>query len=104
MAFTANCPALSCSGYTVNRPSGDQTGLKDSLSSSRTGAPPSTGILNRRVPSPRLAATATHLPSGDQEAVPRTSKESAASVRTFVPLVFMTYRPAVPFVRYEKQI
>src|SRR5688572_14977340 len=104
MAFTSNCPALCCSEYTMNRPSGDQTGLKESVSSSRTGGPPSTGILNRRVPSPRLAATTTHLPSGDQEAAPRTSKEAAASGRTLVPLAFMTYRPDVPRVRYEKQI
>src|SRR5512133_385355 len=83
--------------------SGDQTGLYDSVSRNRIGGPPPSGILNTRVPSPLFAATATHSPSGDQDAALCTSMEVANVVRP-VPLALITYSSARPCLRYEKQI
>src|SRR5580765_221918 len=87
----------------MKRSSGDQTGLNDSVSRNRTGGPPSSGILNTRVPSPWFAAPATHLPSGDHDAALCTSMDFANVLRP-VPLALITYSSARPCLRYEKQI
>ena len=88
----------------MNRPSGDQTGL-----------------IGKRVEQPnRLAAVhrdleqtgAFSLIGGDGHPLAIRGPGGGAahvegvcaSARTFVPLAFMTYRPAVPCLRYEKQI
>src|SRR6185503_5997531 len=69
----------------MNFPSGDHTGLDETESTRRTGAPPSAGIMKRRAPclSPSSAATASHFPSGDHDAALCTSSDSA---RGFAPL------------------
>src|SRR4029079_17699731 len=85
----------------MKRSSGDQTGLNDSVSRNRIGGPPSSGTLNTRVPWPSFAATATHLPSGDQDAALCTSMDVASVVRP-VPLALITNNSACPCLRYEK--
>src|SRR5437016_5301778 len=90
----------------MNRPSGDQTGLEMTESppaTSRTGAPPSAGTLNRGFALPSVAAMATHLPSGDQLGAPRTSSESS-NPRALVPSAAMTCRRVLPRLRTRKQI
>src|SRR5215212_9283391 len=62
----------------MNFPSGDQMGFVETESVSRTGGPPASGILNTRVPVPAFAAMAMNLPSGDHDAAPRTSSDSAS--------------------------
>jgi hypothetical protein len=70
----------------MNAPSDDQTGLDETESTSRVGAPtPSTGTFNTRSPRPSRAATASRRPSGYHDAVPRTSSCSATG-RTSVPV------------------
>src|SRR5262245_46017458 len=58
-------------------PSGDHTGARAAPVVRRTGAPPSTGILNRPSALPSLPAAAIHFPSGDQDTAPRTSTVTA---------------------------
>src|SRR5450759_2726574 len=85
----------------MNVPSGDQAGLDERSSTSRTGAPPSTGILNRRLPLPSSADAAIQRPSGDQDTVPRTSNDSA-SVRKSVPFELTTLSTPWPPFRTVK--
>src|SRR4051812_1058415 len=66
--------------YTMNVPSGDQTGFDDTELTSRTGRPPFAGTLNTRTPELSAAATAIHAPSGDHEGAPRTSSDSASGL------------------------
>src|SRR5436190_6740214 len=54
-------------------PSGDQTGLRCVPVVRRTGALPSTEILNKPSCWPSLPPVASHFPSGDQDGVPWTS-------------------------------
>src|SRR5690349_21470549 len=61
-------------------PLGDHTGFADTESIRRTGAPPSAGTLYTRVLAPSFAATVIHWPSGDHDAAPRTSSDSATAV------------------------
>src|SRR3954471_56550 len=68
----------------MKSPLGDQTGLDDTESTSRTGGPPSSGTLKRRTAGPSFAPTAIHFPSGDHDTAPRTSR-ATATVRTLVP-------------------
>src|SRR5712671_4652077 len=75
----------------MNRPSGDHKGLDDTESTKRIAGPPSIGILNTRTPCPSLAATAIHLPSGDHDAAPLTSSDSAI-VRGLVPSAVVQWR------------
>src|SRR5829696_6031043 len=72
----------------MNLPLGDHTGFDDTESTSRTAAPPSTGILKSRTPAPSFAATAIHLPSGAQDGEPLTSSDSV-SARAPAPLADM---------------
>src|SRR4030095_9195448 len=62
--------------YMINSPSGDQAGLKAGLDTMRTGSPLSTGILKSPGPLMSLPPVTIQLPSGDQEAAPRTSIDS----------------------------
>src|SRR5215510_6506446 len=77
--------------------------MRERLSTSRTGAAPSTGTLKSRLPSPSSAATATNFPSGDHDGASRTSSD-AAKGRTLAPSAFITYRPFRPCRRMEKHI
>src|SRR5436189_4930883 len=63
--------------YRMTRPSGDHTGLSAGPSTSRTGSPPPTGILNNPGFVLAIPSATIHLPSGDQLAAPRTSSPSA---------------------------
>src|SRR3954471_24727907 len=83
-------------------PSGDHTGFDDTESTSWTGAPPATGTLNTRVDAPTRAPTASHLPSGDHEAAPRTSSGSA-TVRAMPPSMFKQRSADRPARRSAKQ-
>src|SRR5262245_64071204 len=72
----------------MHAPFGDHTGLDDTESTRRTGAPPLAGTRKMRMPCVSAAATASHAPSGDHDGVPRTSSDSA-SLRTFDPSAAM---------------
>src|SRR6516225_5315851 len=56
--------------YTIRLPSGDQTGLSAGPATTRTGGPPSSGILKRPGPLAAFPPVTIHLPSGDQELEP----------------------------------
>src|SRR5919107_2650135 len=85
----------------MNVPSGDHTGLEDTVLTSRTGAPPSAGILNTRTPAPSIAPIASHFPSGDQEPAPLTSSDSAR-VRAPLPSAEVQYSVERPCRRTGK--
>src|SRR2546426_6020791 len=87
----------------MNLPSGDQTGLTEISSRSLIGEPPSTGTLKMRLPFPSSAATAIHLPSGDHDGAPRTSRDSAI-VRTLIPSPVIVYSFPRPPLRSTKEI
>ena len=86
--------------YTIRSPFGDQTGLTASSETSRTGALPSTGILNKPGPCPSSPPVTIQAPSGDQSAVPcpSTPRRSmdAARVRELVPSADMMARRRFP--------
>src|SRR4051812_38399966 len=83
-------------------PSGNQTGLNETASTSGTGRPPSMGILKMRAAGPSRAAMAIHLPSGDQDGAPCTSSDSA-SIRAPVPSAFMHHSTPRPRRRTTTQ-
>src|SRR5436305_8831578 len=103
IAFTSNSVACKGSEYKMYSPLGDQSGLYEGESTRRTGAPPSTGTRNNRDLSFSLAATATHFPSGDQEAALRISNDGASG-RMLLPSELMMYMPPRPLLRKGKQI
>src|SRR5262245_54064132 len=74
----------------MNAPFGDHTGLDDTESTRRTGAPPFIGTRKTRTPCVSAAATASAVPSGDHDGVPRTSSEPAIA-RAFDPSAAMQY-------------
>src|SRR5690242_18687437 len=60
----------------MNLPFGDQTGLEETESTSRTGVPRRTGILYTcGTPPDSAPATVIHFPSGDHDGSPVTSSE-----------------------------
>src|SRR4029079_14022375 len=65
-ALTEKVVPTSAPDYTRNCPLGNQIGSIEYALTSRVGVPPPTGILNRFGSPSRLAATASHRPSGDQ--------------------------------------
>src|SRR5919112_1140916 len=79
----------------MNVPSGDHTGLEDTVLTSRTGAPPSAGILNTRTPAPSIAPIASHFPSGDQAPAPTTASPVDLQI-SLAPAGESRHRPSAP--------
>src|SRR5439155_24430252 len=96
----ASCPPPDRPPYTIRLPCGDQPGLTHLPSASRTGARPSTGILNSAEPCASRPPATLSFPSGDHAAAPWPAAPSisidAANVLGFVPSAERTTRWRLP--------